>query len=386
MLAADSMSLFFLSGSTDSSINVWSTRNLLSFSASQLQRRSDRDIKQPIHSLTSHRGEITSIVCGNGRGSDNIAVSASSDKSVIVWNYQAGHALRTFLLDDIPRALAIDVLSRGFYTAYDDGSVQQINFYDLAKTEDAQNIASSASEALVVQPGTKGRWRLHSQESEATSLGAAQCLMLSWDSTRLFSGHSTGTIATWQVGNGECSTSLASLPGPVTNLHPLPVNLPGDKRSKMNKALIIVKPRTGALDDVTASCPVPQSYAMNMQFLRSVQEDDSIRSDFSQALTAPYFSHDLLEEGIAELNASANVTIVTQGQNEEDPDFMSLDMPTAEPRKKTLEDENEELRQQVISLQQVSLASLKTIKRLQTERDLMMAERSQEREQQNGMH
>lgn len=305
---------------------------------------------------------------------------------MIVWNYQAGHALRTFLLDDIPRALAIDVLSRGFYTAYDDGGVQQVSFYDLSKTEGAQNIASSTSEALVVQPGIKGRWRLHSQESEATSLGAAQCLMLSWDSTRLFSGHSTGTIATWQVGNGECSTSLANLPGPVTNLRLLPVQLPGDKRSKLNKAYTIVKPRTGALDDITASCPVPQSYAMNIQFSGSALGHAELKTEFSEALTAPYFSDELLEEGIAELNALASGPTVLQAQAEEDPAFMSLEMPTAEPRKKTLEDENEELRQQVINLQQVSLASLKTIKRLQTERDLMMAERSKEREQQNGVH
>ncbi|OCL02089.1 WD40 repeat-like protein [Glonium stellatum] len=377
-LAVDPSSNFFLSGSTDSIIHVWSLPNLLSFSPDASHT--------PIHTLSTHRGLITALVTGHNASSASIAISASQDNSAIVWDYRNGKVLRTYLLEATPLALALDPADRAFYASYEDGSIQTIDLFDAAQRESAvNNLHDSSLSNRPIQPPTRTRFNASSQ-----NLGSAATLSLSWDGTTLLSGHSSGKIASWDISKGGYVSTLANLPGPVMNLHFLPpTGFPGTPTPKF-KIPTIVKPRHNAsptsIGAVDSTGTAPGNYALNVQLTSRIRlpsiSASSIPvanpSEFETALTHPSFPSSLLDDGLAELaawsaqppnGASAPVSA----------DYLSL-APTPQNGTSSLshadgnilesshESQLQELRAQVASLQRVQKVTFKQLAELREER------------------
>ena len=292
-LAVDLSSNYLLSGSADSNVLVWSLVELLSFPSSSY---SHKETHSPRHVLSAHRSAITSVITGYSASFLNIAVSSSKDKTAILWDYHSGDSLRTFLLSYTPLCLAIDPANRAFYVGFDDGSVQRVDFYPSKITTATSSINEPTSVPISLQSPT--RWKISSSD-----VGETLSLSLSYDSTTLLSGHSSGKILAWDVADGHALPPLADYMGaPITNLISLPpTGIPNQSTARL-KIVSIVKPRPHE----PFSSPTNQitgSYTFNAQFPTFVPSTDgeTMESGIQTALNNPGFPAALLAEGIAQL-------------------------------------------------------------------------------------
>jgi pre-rRNA-processing protein IPI3 len=383
-LAVDPSSNSLLSGSGDSSIHVWSIPALLSFTKSDSSAQVDP--RAPIHTLSNHRSAITTLACGHGHGPANIAVSTSSDQTAIVWDYRKGTALWTYLLGQVPRALALDSIDRGFYVSYDDGSVQLIDLY--ASTGSTNSLYDESHSQTAIQPGKENLWTVEGQE-----LGAGLSLGLNWDGSRLLSGHKNGKIVSWDTRKGRFVAVLNTLPGPVTNLAMLaPTGFP-NQEARPFRVHTVMKPRISTEDNNTGNgSMIPGNYTFHAQLTRQLpsihfsatEAPDSFstysKSNFETALTHPSFPRSMLTEGLAELAAwretptNSSSLSSTNGKDENpEAEFMSLNTSANKKSKGkqavklTAEQENEILKKQVKALQQTQSISFDQMGKLRKE-------------------
>lgn len=193
---------------------------------------SARETVEPLRTLSNHRAALTSIALGHSAGGTNLCVSASTDNTVVVWDYLAGALLRTFLLPSTPRCLALDPCDRAVFIGFDDGCVQLVEF--------------SAGDATPNQLYDKRLQNTPVQVSQApwsppTDAGAVLCLDLSYDGTSLLSGHASGKVVQWDVSRRAFAAELADLNAPVTNLIMQPVFPP----KQLTRPWTVVKPKLG---------------------------------------------------------------------------------------------------------------------------------------------
>lgn len=363
-ISVDPTSNFFLSGSPDAMIHVWALSSILSFSPDTS--------RSPIHTLSTHRGPISSIVCGHSSSGANIAVSISGDKSAIVWDYHNGQALRTYLLPEAPTAATLDPADRALYLAYGDGSLQTLDFYDeLQKTVSTDVLRDQSTAHRPIQPSPKTRFNAESQK-----LGAALSISLSWDGTTLISGHASGKIAVWDIAKSNYLSTLANLPGPVSNLHfLLPIGFPNALEPKF-KIQTIVKPKQDAGLAVNGSGLVPPNYTLNMQFTGRLRSPHSSatgpsltpKSAFEEALTHPSFPVSMLEESLAELESWNNPS---KGAMAPAAEYMSLE-GTADANASGTNAQNaevKELKKQLASLQRIQKVTFSQLSELREEKE-----------------
>ncbi|ORY19737.1 WD40-repeat-containing domain protein [Clohesyomyces aquaticus] len=366
-IAVDPTSNFFLSGSSDSMIHVWNLPSILSFSPDAS--------RAPIHTLSTHRGPVTSLVCGHSHSAANIAVSISDDKSAIVWDYHRGQALRTYLLPETPSAVILDPADRAFYVAYEDGSLQTISFYDeVQQSTPIDALRDTSSAHRPIQPPTKARYNAESQK-----LGGALSLGLSWDGTTLISGHASGKMASWDIAKGNYISTIVTLPGPVTNLQFLaPTGFPNAPEPKF-KIHAVVKPRQDLGTSNSGSGLVPANYTLNVQFtgrlstpnISATETTKSAKTDFEEALTHSSFPTHMLEESLAELetwNSQSNGTAAATG------DFLSFSsLDGGSGTQGGNPDEVKELKRQLASLQRVQKVAFKQLADLREEKQWFTA-------------
>jgi pre-rRNA-processing protein IPI3 len=285
------------------------------------------------------------------------------------------------LLGDVPRALALDSIDRGFYVSYDHGSVQLIDLYASAGSTNSLLYDESHSQTAI-QPGKENLWTVEGQE-----LGAGLSLGLNWDGSRLLSGHKNGKIVSWDTGKGRFISVLNTLPGPVTNLAMLsPTGFP-NQEPRPFRVHVVMKPRLNTEDNNSGnSSMIPGNYTFHAQLtsqlsptnFSAMEIPDSLstnpKSDFEMALIHPYFPSSMLAEGLAELAAwretsasSSSIATANGRAKEEDADFMSLNISSSkkskgkQPAKITAEQENELLKKQVAALQRTQTISFKQL-------------------------
>lgn len=291
----DSTNNFILSGSEDSSIHVWSLPGLLSFSKpSAIDQEQSSPANAPIRTVSHHSTAITSIAVGHSINRNNIAISTSRDGTAIVWEYRTGKILHTYLLPSPPLSLTVDPVDRAVFVGYEDGSVQLIDFF---KTPSVQNILYDTNQqAAPTQLSPNDRWLPPSAE-----LGATLCLTLSYDGTSLLSGHTSGAVASWDIGRGRYASTVTSFNSPVTNLQMLPPSgLP--QRKKRIITHNIVKPRHDhALSAANDSVPATYTFQAHLNSSSEIDHLASTPDEFSTSLTHPYFPSSLISEGLLEL-------------------------------------------------------------------------------------
>ncbi|KAF4448706.1 hypothetical protein F53441_7915 [Fusarium austroafricanum] len=211
-----------LSGSDDSNINVWSLSRLLELDAQTEQ--------EPDMTLSNHRGAITSLTVGSGTNPEtSICVSASKDKTCIIWNYQTGQLLRTLLFPTFPLCARLDPSARALFVSSEAGAVYLVELFG----GDKPLLGSRSTElpSIVVQVNTP----LAVSDPE---LGQPLCLALTYDGTSILSGHAKGKILRWSLAENGHPTDVANLNASVTNL----CLIPPLSAEQPTKAVSIVKP------------------------------------------------------------------------------------------------------------------------------------------------
>jgi pre-rRNA-processing protein IPI3 len=347
-------------------IHVWSLPSILSFSPDTS--------RSPVHTLSTHRGAITALVCGHSASTANTAVSISEDKSAIIWDYHNGQALRTYLLPEAPTAVALDPADRAFYIAYEDGSLQVVDFYDeVQQSAPTDTLREASLSHRPVQTSTKRRFNAESQK-----LGGALSLSLSWDGTTLVSGHASGKIAAWDIAKGNYISTLSSLVGPVTNVQFLPpTGFPNAPEPKF-KIHTIVKPKQDTGASNSGNGLVPANYSLNVQLtgrvsiptISATEQRKTKKSEFEEALTHPVFPLSMLEESLAELeswNTQSSGTVTTSA------DFLLLSADNNPTTSKggVAQDAGEmnELKKQLASLQRIQKVTFSQLAELREEKE-----------------
>ncbi|KAF2741416.1 WD40 repeat-like protein [Polyplosphaeria fusca] len=377
VIAVDPTGNFFLSGSDDSIIHVWSLPSILSFAP---------DVpRSPIHTLSTHREPIASIVCGHSSTSANIAISLSRDKSAIVWDYHNGRSLRTYLLPDTPTAVALDPADRAFYVAYQDGSLQTIPFFDaLQQSATVDLLRDGSSSHQPIQPPPKTRFSAESQK-----LDAGLSLGLSWDGTTLVSAHRSGKIVTWDIAKSNYMSTLATLPGPVTNLLLLcPTGFPVSQTAKF-KVHAVTKPKQESALSRSESGLVHANYSLNMQFTgnldvptaSAVEKSKLANTPFDEALSHSTFPTAMLEESLEELEGWGTHA---NGVLEPAADFLALDSMNANDNvvpANISKEEVDELREQLGALKRIQKFTFSQLRELRKE-NKWFKDREKEREAQ----
>ncbi|KAL8821886.1 MAG: hypothetical protein Q9191_007226, partial [Dirinaria sp. TL-2023a] len=242
-LAVAPNKLHALSGAGDAQIHLWSLPSLLSFSTPVDGNTAPYT---PVLTLSSHHGPITALAFGHSHSKTNIAVSASQDKTIIIWDYLSGTNLHTFLLSSPALSLALDPADRALYTGSSDGSIQFLPFF--TPTSSTSQIHDPSQQNTPTQPPEKDRWKLPATTTTtitepSSRLPAANCLTLSYDGTVLLSGHSDGKIHTWDIGKGRYSGTLHDYAHAVTNLTMLPPTGWPNPRVPRVKLHQVIKPR-----------------------------------------------------------------------------------------------------------------------------------------------
>ncbi|KAI1500645.1 WD40-repeat-containing domain protein [Biscogniauxia marginata] len=251
-----------ITGSDDSNIHVWLLPRLLEL---------DSTIEhEPQETLANHRAAITSLAVGHSVNPDtNICISASKDKSCIVWNYQLGVALRTFLLPSSPLCLSLDPCGRAIYVSSEDGSLYAIELFAEKALLGPQSAEESSTAVQV-----SSAFAAAPQEA-----GPASCLGLSYDGSILISGHSRGQVLRWDLSSRADSTELANLNASVTNIiFVSPLSSP-----RPTKPVAVVKPFLGS-----------RSYNFTSQLDTNMVED----TRFSKMLGSNGIPTDTLEQAI----------------------------------------------------------------------------------------
>ncbi|KAI0015211.1 putative ribosomal assembly complex component Ipi3 [Xylariomycetidae sp. FL0641] len=272
-----------VTGSDDSNIHVWSYPRLLEL---------DSTIEhEPQGTLSNHRAAITSLAIGQSVNPDtNLCVSASQDKSCIIWNYQLGVALRTLLFPSTPLCLALDPCARAFYASAEDGSMFAVELFGEKALLGPSSTEDSSTAVQVSSPFG----------AAPQDAGPATCLGLSYDGTVLVSGHPRGQVLRWDLSSRSDSTELANLNAAVTNIAfvaPLP-------RSRPTKPVNVVKPFLGS-----------RSY----NFTSQLETDMGDESKFTSMLRSNGIPSTMLEQAIlAFQEPTVEKTANPEAQHEKD--------------------------------------------------------------------
>ncbi|KAH7037243.1 WD40-repeat-containing domain protein [Microdochium trichocladiopsis] len=261
-----------ITGSDDSNLNVWALPRLLELGSTAEH--------EPERSLADHRAAITSVAVTTSINPDtSLCVSASKDKSCVIWNYTSGTALRTILLPSHPLCIALDPCARAVYASTEDGSLYAVELFDDKaligpRSDEDSSMAVQVSAAFgAVSP---------------TEVGPASCLAVSYDGTVLLSGHPRGQILRWDLSTRTDSTELANLNAAVTNLVFTPALPEAAGPGRRTAAATVVKPFMGS-----------RTYNYTAQLESDMCEDEGQSpTAFSKMLTTKGLPRDFLEVGI----------------------------------------------------------------------------------------
>lgn len=242
---------------------------------------------------------------GHSHTKTNIAISASQDNTIIVWDYIAGENLRVFLLSEPAICLSLDPADRAFYAGYADGSIHMINLFSTSDL--MQQVRNPVLQATPTQPSEKDRWKL---PDDAAGQGML-CLDTNYDGTMLISGHENGKMYTWDIAKGQWTSTLHDYALPITNLMMLPPTGWPKPRIPQIGLRQVVKPRyesTFSADSGGGGTRgIPLHYNCTSVFLSSLpisSASAASESAFQEVLTHSSFPTPLLEEGLTAFDSS----------------------------------------------------------------------------------
>lgn len=221
---------------------------------------------------------------GHSATPTNICVSASKDSTCIVWNYQSGDLLRTFLLPSAPLCLTLDPCDRAVYVGSEDGSIQCVEFISSASLLNPlfdQTLQSTPTQ-ITMPPWTA--------DSEIGEVGPTHCININYDGTHLLSGHTSGKIVQWDIGRRGVRGEVADLNAPVTNL----IMMSPFPKKRMTKTITVVKPKLGE-----------GHYTFTSQLTGMIDQNP-----FEQAVQSLGFAQDMLEGAISKFYSPAASTSI----------------------------------------------------------------------------
>ncbi|KAL9713631.1 Pre-rRNA-processing protein ipi3 [Leucoagaricus gongylophorus] len=196
-----------ISGSEDSSVNVWLVQRLLDNST-------QNDLPTPHFTLSDHTLPITDIRCGVGASLTCRILTASVDHSVKLWDLSSGMLLTTFQFPHVIAHLAWDVTERVFFAASQDGSIHCVNLFRQRKSDARESISDAVggggtSDVIrIVEEEAKSQSRKLIQVGEAVS-----AMVISLTSTFLLVGTLGGMIHFYDLPSHQLLRTISAHKG-----------------------------------------------------------------------------------------------------------------------------------------------------------------------------
>ena len=226
-----------------------------------------------------------------------------------------------------------------------------------------------------MQPPPKTRFGAESQK-----LGEALSMSVSWDGTTLISGHASGKVAAWDIAKSNYLSTLANLPGPVSNLRFLrPTGFLSTDEPSF-KVHTIIKPKQDAGLTGSSSGLVPPHYNLSMQFtgkmntpsISATEKRSAKTSSFAEALTHSSFPASMLEESLSELDTWAPAS---KGNNDPAAAVTTLSRSQDAESASVSNDsqaEVKELKKQLASLQRIQKVTFAQLSELREEKEYLV--------------
>ncbi|PHH70780.1 hypothetical protein CDD82_6924 [Ophiocordyceps australis] len=187
------------------------------------------DLSEPNLTLSNHRAPVTDLVLGNSTNPETLlCVSASKDKTCILWNYQTGQVLRILLLPSPPLCVALDPAGRALFAATQDSALYLVELFDDRPLLGARSVELPSTLVQVDVP-------LGMADDQA---GPPSCLAINHDGTCVYTGHQNGDILRWTLAGAAHAFKVANLNASVTNLSFPPLLA----APKQYQAVAVVKP------------------------------------------------------------------------------------------------------------------------------------------------
>lgn len=240
----------------------------------QLLELDSSEEHEPLVSFSNHRGAVTDLaVSAGGNPETSLCISASKDKTCVIWNHRSGEVLRTLLFPSFPRCLALDPAARGVFAATEDGTIYSVDFFGTNPllghgSEDASTVVQVSIPFCTVPAES----------------GPPTCLGLTHDGTTLLSGHPKGQIYVWAITDKSASSGpkeLTNLNAAVTNIVFVP---PLAAAAPAYKAWTVVKP-----------AQAQRAYNLSAQF----EVDLAPETSFTKMVKAPGFTQETLDAAIS---------------------------------------------------------------------------------------
>jgi len=185
--------------------------------------------------MERHRAEITGIACARGSGPASFVVSASKDMSCSVWNPYDGTVLKTFVFSLLPTCVALDPADRGFYSGFEDGTVQMVEF-SAEPSQQTRSVTNGSTTTMEEDDRTEdtayenrlfsgGNVPFSVSESRWSAEGhdaAVLAVDVVFEGNLVLTGDAKGNVAVWDVATGHLFRVLAKHKAPVTNIKILP--------------------------------------------------------------------------------------------------------------------------------------------------------------------
>ncbi|KAF4549766.1 WD domain-containing protein 15 [Elsinoe fawcettii] len=361
VLRANHEGQFALSGSEDGNICVWSLGAVRAWA--EVGESLEYARRAPVRTLRGHREGIRDVKVGR-----SFAVSCAGD-GVRVWDYKTGVMLRTILVPEIPRCLVLDPCERAVFVGFEDGGVACVDFFGMdGEGRVVKNpVWDEEKRSMIVQVSEEQKWSTPGEDP-----GAVMCMGVSYDSTKLVTGHASGKAIVWDIPSGSYHSQLTTtpLPAPITNIEMLAVQGFANEQQPLLKIKEVVKPKFGELDSMDGQMPANYKLTAHLvgrlpvQQLSASEEPRTDQTDFERSLYHPAFPADLLADSIADL-AMWQQKSSTASQSAHQADFMALDEDASNAAQSSLEAENAALKTQIAALQKLQKASFAQIQHLE---------------------
>lgn len=229
---------------------------------------------EPTVSFSNHRGAITDLAASSGDNPEtSLCVSASKDKTCVIWNYRSGEVLRTLLFPTFPLCVVLDPCACAVFVSTEQGCIYSVDFFGSKpllghRSDDSSTVVQIAT-AFCTAP---------------VESGPPTCLGLAHDGTTLLSGHPRGQIHAWSITDKSASSGvkeLTNLNAAVTNIIFVPPLVPA---APVLKAWAVVKPSQAH-----------RAYTFSAQF----EADLTPETRFTTMAKTPGFDRETLDSAIA---------------------------------------------------------------------------------------
>ncbi|PHH54565.1 hypothetical protein CFIMG_003583RA [Ceratocystis fimbriata CBS 114723] len=278
-----------LTGSGDANVHVWSTARMLELDSTAEQ--------EPDRVLSNHRGSITGLSAGASANPEtSLCVSSSQDKTIIIWNYATGDALRTLLFASTPLCVSLDPSARAIFTTTDAGELFMVDMFGPRPLVGPHSEEHASAAVNIAQP-------LGNSDEE---LGPAQTMAVNYDGTTLITGHARGKVMQWSLTDNSHPTELADLNAAITNLAFTPIL---DAQPAPIKAVNIVKPTQAE-----------RLYTFTTQITTSIAPT----SRFERMLTETGFSADALQSAVLAMQEEKLETSAEEALRKENEELWEL--------------------------------------------------------------